>query len=484
MFDLSKVYNYIDDHIEEHTAKIQELLRQPSSSKTDPEGTKQCANLVKEYLIDLGCDNVGLFESGITTYVGWPGYPVVYGEYDAGAEKTLIIYMMYDTQPFEAEKWISHPLEANLVDMDPFGKCIVARGAINTKGPLRAFLNALEAIKATGQKLPVNLKFIAEGEEELMSPSLPVFIAKYRDRLGADAVFFPGCSQGQDGKVRMSLGNKGTYGFVLECKGGDWGGPTQFDIHSANQAWIDNPAWRLIQALSTMYDAKNHRIIIEGWYDDVKPPSEEDTQLIDKLLETFDEEKVKERMGVKRFARDLHGKELLLQYLYSTELILFHIHAGSPIASSLRVLGIVPQKANMRMNVRLVPDQKVEKVLPMIRGHLDKHGYADIEIIEPSGYPWSKISVKEPIVQAMVQMYGEFGYEPVIWPHSVGSAPNYLFTKEEYLNIPNLGGGLGHGGRAHSPNEYFVIEGNDKVQGLAGCEKSYVALLQRFAQTG
>lgn len=482
MLDLAAVYAHIDDHIDDHTAKIQELLRQPSSSKTDPEGTGQCALLVRDYLLDLGCVNVDLFESEITTYVGWQGYPVVYGEYDAGAEKTLIVYMMYDTQPFEEEKWVSHPLEAHLVDLEPFGRCIVARGATNQKGPLRAFLNAVESIKATGQEPPVNLKFIAEGEEELMSPSLPGFIEAYKPKLAAHAVLFPSFAQGKDGVVSMSLGNKGSFGFVLECKGGDWGGPTEFYIHSANQAWVDNPAWRLVEALSTMYDAKNHSVRIEGWYDDVLPPSPEDMELIDRLLDTFDEQEAKERLAVKRFARGLHGRDLLLQYLYSTELILFHIHAGSPVASSQRVLGIVPHKANVRLNVRLVPDQNVEDVLPRIRRHLDKHGFSDIEIIGPGGYPWSKTSVKEPVVQAMIETYRQFGFDPEVWPHAVGSAPNYLFTGEDYLNVPNLSGGLGHGGNVHAPNEYMVIEGKGNIQGLATCEKSFVALLDRFAR--
>ncbi|MEE9491650.1 MAG: M20/M25/M40 family metallo-hydrolase [Dehalococcoidia bacterium] len=483
MFDLEKVYRYIDDHLDEHTTKLQELLRQSSSSKTDPEGTRQCAHLVRKYLTDLGCNKVEFFESGITTYLGWPGYPVVYAEYDAHADKTLLIYLVYDTQPFEADKWISHPLEANLVDADYLGKCIVARGAVNQKGPLGAFLNAVEAVKATGQELPVNLKFVADGErEELMSPSLTRFIEERKDRLRVDAVFYPQCSQGRDNKVRMVLGYKGTYGFALECKGGEWGGPTRTNVSPSDQAWVDNPAWRLVQALCTMYDAKNHKILIEGWYDDVSLPSEEDMQLIDKLLETFEEEKAKERLGVKRFVHDLHGKELLLQYLYSTELIIYHIHAGPPGTSSLIITGLVPWKANMRMNIRLVPEQSAEKVIPMIRDHLDKHGFSDIEIVQPLGYPWSKVSVRESIVQAMIRTCREFGYEPEIWPHSTGSAPHYLFSHEDYLNVPSLAGGLGHGGCAHAPNEYFVIEGKGEIQGLAECEKSYVALLNYFAE--
>jgi acetylornithine deacetylase/succinyl-diaminopimelate desuccinylase-like protein len=136
------------------------------------------------------------------------------------------------------------------------------------------------------------------------------------------------------------------------------------------------------------------------------------------------------------------------------------------------------------MNVRIVPDQKIEDVLPRIREHLDKHGYSDIEIVGPGGYPWSKVSLGEPIVQGAIKTYRGFGHEPEIWPHSVGSAPNYLFTKEEYLNVPNLAFGLGHGGNVHAPNEYLVVEGKGQFQGLATFEKSFVALLDRFAKMG
>jgi len=361
----------------------------------------------------------------------------------------------------------------------------VARGAINTKGPLRAFLNALESIKAVEGELPVNLKFVAEGEEELMSPSLPKFIDQYKPKLkDADAAFFPGAAQDSSGKVKVSLGCKGSFGFVLECKGGAWGGPARFDIHSSNQAWVDNPAWRLVQALNTMYDPQNHKILVDGWYDGRKPPPPEDIALIDKLVETFDEEATKEALGVERFADDLHGKELLIRYLYSTLLIIFHIHAGSPVASSMRVLGVVPHKANTRINARLVPEQRVEQILPKLQAHFKKHGFDDIDIIEPSGYPWSKTGADEPIVQALIETYRQFGSTPEVWPHSVGSAPFYLFTGQDQLDVPIVGGGLGHGGLAHSPNEYFVIEGNNNVHGLAGCEKSYVALLKRFAEAG
>ncbi|MGB9714564.1 MAG: M20/M25/M40 family metallo-hydrolase [Candidatus Bathyarchaeales archaeon] len=148
------------------------------------------------------------------------GNPVVYGFYNAGAEKTLIIYMMYDTQPVDDPGWIVPPLEGRVVEMEPFGKCLVARGVINTKGELGAFINACESIIASGEEIPLNLIFVAEGEEELGSRHLPEFINKYMDKLKeADAVFFPTADQDEKGKVLMTLGVKGVVYFELELDG-------------------------------------------------------------------------------------------------------------------------------------------------------------------------------------------------------------------------------------------------------------------------
>lgn len=470
--NLGKVYSYIDSNIESHIAKVQELLRQPSIS-AENYGVQECAQLLERYFCDLGCRS--------TEIVPTDGNPVVYGEYNAGAKRTVIIYMMYDTQPVVGENWVSPPLEANLVDIPPFGKCIVARGAINTKGPLRAFLNAMESIKAAGEELPVNLKFVAEGEEELGSVHLPQFVKKYKEKLeDADGVFFPGAAQDQKGTVRMSLGVKGIVYFELECSGKHWGkGPTEFDVHSSNKAWVDSPVWRMIHALSTMTSKDGNKILIDKWYGNVKPPSREDVELVNKLAKTFDEETVKDMLKVERFIDNLHGKNLLLKYLYSTTLNVDGIWGGYTGPGTKTVL---PYKITVKMDVRLVPNQKPGEVLPKIRKHLDKHGYKDIFIRRlESGYSWAKTSVKEPLAQAATQAYRSFGYEPEVWPHMGGSAPFYLFNQGP-LYLPFVGGGLGHGGMAHSPNEYFVVEGNEKVGGLAECEKSYVAILDAYSR--
>jgi len=471
MVNFEKVGKYIDAHLDEHIRRLQEFLRQPSVS-AENYGVRECAELLKGYLANLGCKDARLIETG--------SFPVVYGEYDAHAEKTLLVYMMYDTQPFTGEQWTSSPLEARLVDIESFGKCVIARGAINSKGPLIAFLNTLESILAAGDEIPVNLKFVAQGDEETGSVHFAKFVNDHKEMLGkADALFGPDASQDEKGKVIMTLGWKGIEYVELECSGKLWGkGPTEFDIHSSDKSWVDSPAWRIIHALATMTSEDGNKILIEGWYDNVKPPSKEDLELIDKLAETFDEETEKHEMRANQFINDLHGKELLLQYLYSTTLNINGIWGGYIGPGSKTVL---PYKVTVKIDTRLVPDQSPEEIIPKIRRHLDKHGYADIIIRPMDPYDWSKTSVKEPLIQATIQAYRKLGYEPEIWPLNASSVPYYLFNRKP-LRLPFVDAGLGHGGRAHAPDEYFVIEGNQRVAGLAGCEKSFVVILDTYAR--
>lgn len=468
---MEEVYRYIDEHVDEHLQRLQELVSQPSIS-AENKGIRECAELIKSYLRDLGSRQVKIVETS--------GNPVVFGRYDAGAERTIVVYMMYDTQPVDEPGWVVPPLEGRVVDQPPFGKCLMARGAYNTKGELRAFLNACESIKATGQEIPVNLIFVAEGEEELSSRHLPEFIEKYLDDLReADAVFFPSVDQNQKGKVEMTLGVKGIVYFELELSGRDWGyGPTEFDIHGSSKAWVDSPAWRMIQALATMTAPEGNTVRIEGFYENVVEPSEEDLELLEKLTETFDEDAEKQIMKVDRFIDDLHGLEALKKYLYSPTLNIDGIWSGYTGPGTKTVL---PHKVTIKADVRLVPNMTVDEVLPKIRSHLKRKGFEEITVRElERGYRWAKTSVREPAVQSVIKTYREFGREPEIWPHLAGSAPFCMFNREP-LNLPFVMGGLGHGGRAHSPNEYLVVGEGGPTGGLSTLEKSYVSMLDNFA---
>ncbi|MFX0096932.1 MAG: M20/M25/M40 family metallo-hydrolase [Candidatus Hodarchaeota archaeon] len=470
--DRELVFQHIEGAFENHLGLLQKLVRQPSIS-AEKKGIWECAELIKGYMKDLGCQEARLVETS--------GNPVVYGFYNAHADKTVIIYMMYDTQPVDEPGWTVEPLEGRVVDVDPFGKCLVARGAYNTKGELGAFINACRSIKAVGEEIPVNLIFVAEGEEELGSRHLHEFIKRYLDKLKeADAVFFPWTSQDQKGKVQMYLGVKGIIYFELELEGKSWGyGPTEFDIHGSLKGCVDNPALRMIQALSTFTSKDGNKVVIDGFYDNVIPPSEEDMELLEKLEKTFDEESMKNDYRIERFVDDVHGKEALLKYLYTPSLNIDGIWSGYTGPGTKTVL---PHRITVKMDVRLIPNMTVTEVLPRIRQHLDSLGFNEIRIRDlQEGYDWAKTSIKEPAAQAIVETYREFGFEPEIWPHLAGSAPFCMFNRDP-LNLPFVMGGLGHGLRAHAPDEYLVVGEDGPTGGLITLEKSYVAFLDNFSK--
>lgn len=475
-----RIDDYIDAHLEEHVEKIREIMRIPSVAAENPEGVRKCAEYLLGEFRSLGCAETELFETR--------GQPVVFGHLDVGADNTLIVYMMYDVKQVSGENWtlIKDPFDPQVVEMPPFKKVLVGRGAINSKGPLMAFLNALRSIRACGEEIPVNLMFVAEGEEELGSAHLIDFVRARADKLGAaQACFAPSASQNIKGEVSMSLGCKGVVEFEIVCSGAKWGrGPTERAIHSSYAAIVESPVWRLVHALASMTDPQDPtRVLIEGFYDNVAPPTPEDMELIEKLAQRLDEDALRQALGVKHFYRDLHGKDLLIKALYTTTLNIQGIYGGytGPLVKT-----ILPERAAAKLESRLVPNQTVRETVEKIRRHLDAHGYQDIEILEFEGQnapdDWSRTSPKAGIVQATIQAYREAGFDPLVWPFSLGSSPQYMFTKEP-LRLPFISAGLGHGGRAHAPDEYYVIEGDGRVKGLADAEKFYVRLLEKYSKT-
>jgi acetylornithine deacetylase/succinyl-diaminopimelate desuccinylase-like protein len=376
--ELQHVYNKIDQNSEKHVKKIQEFIRQPTISNTG-EGMKEGAEYLRETYERLGCQIAEIRET--------PGWPVVYGEYDAGAEKTLIIYMMYDCMPADEPGWSVPPFEGRLVHNHKIGEypafktVLIARGAINSKGPLMAFLNTVSSIREAAGELMVNLILIAEGEEEMASRHLPWFLNKHKERLKkADAMFFPMGGQTVDGTVTICPGTKGIAYFELECSGESWGkGPRRFDIHGSNKVIVDNPAWRLVHALKTMTSPDGNTCFIDGWYDNVALPTAEENMILDQLIETFDFKPIKQALHVDEFAYPETDKRELLRRYYCepSGLNIDGIYGGYTGEGSKTVL---PHKAAVKMDVRFVPDQTSGEFLPLIRAHLDKHGYSDIRI--------------------------------------------------------------------------------------------------------
>jgi acetylornithine deacetylase/succinyl-diaminopimelate desuccinylase-like protein len=418
------------------------------------------AALVAQTITDLG---------GQAEVVPTKGWSVVYGELNAGAPRTLLLYGMYDVQPVTGEDWMVPPFGGEVVSLDGLGPCMVSRGVINQKGPLAGMFNAVESTLAVAGRLPVNVKFMIEGEEELGSRNLPAFVHGHQKRLQADGVYFPSYGQDRHGKMRLWLGVKGILAFELVCRGGDWGGPTSRGIHGSHGAYIASPLWRMIHALSTLVD-KDERVLIERFYDHVLPPTREDEELLGSLAQTFDPGLVLQENDAKRFKYDLTGAPLLRRYLFDPIINIDGITSGY---AGTAIKTLLPHEARAKLHVRLVPNMEPEEVREKLIAHLKRVGCADFEVHIEEGYPWAKMRPSAPLIQAMVRTIRSFGLTPEIWPNIAGSAPFYLFSR--VLHQPFVMGGLGHGARQHSSNEYATIEGMRRF------EESVVRFIYEFA---
>ena len=469
---IRKIHGYIASNKARHIARVQEYLRQPSVSSWGL-GIKECAELLMSYFQRLGCKEVEIVKTD--------GHPGVWAYYDAGAPKTISFYLMYDTQPFDEKEWSSPPLAANVVKMAPFGDVIMARGAVNDKGADAMVFNALDSILEVEGKLPVNIMFTCDGEEEQGSTHFHQVLAPYRDRLKTcNAHLTLGPSQDEQGNVEVSLGSKGICSVELVCSGKSWGrGPQQRPIHSSRKAILDSPTWRLIKALNTMVKANGNEILIEGLSDPIRPPSQEELDLYNALVSKFSGRLlVGEKENSKVWINDWSDAEALRHLLFDTSLNIDGLWSGY---TGPGMATILPDRASAKLDCRLVPNQEIDPTRELIRRHLDKRGYSDIEIIPiGGGDEWSRTSVKAPVVQSVLSVYKEYGIEPAIWPREAGSSPEAQYTRPP-LNLAAVQGGLGHGGRAHSHDEYIVIEGNDKVAGIVRAEQSYVDILYAYA---
>jgi acetylornithine deacetylase/succinyl-diaminopimelate desuccinylase-like protein len=486
--ELERVYKHIDEQIDDHVASVQEFVRQKSISHTG-EGIYDCARLVERYFKELGCQETRIEEVGTTKW-GMEGDPVVVGKYDAGADKTLMYYIMYDTMPVyhgEYELWSVPPWEARIVELPPFSKVIMGRGSVNTKGPAMSFLKACESIRDVVGELPVNLYFIAEGDEERMDIGLETFMNEHADEFeDADALYFSG-GQSRNGVSRIGGGSEGCFYFELITSGEYWGrGPTQYSVHGANKRWLDSPAWRHIEMLSTLVSDNGNKIHVEDWYDDIEPPTPEDMELLKAISKMASIEDTKEALGAKVFINDeTDPLELLKMMTYNTTLNLDGIWGGRILDTGAG--SVLPYKITSKHNCRYMPNQSGEDLLKKLRAHLDKHGYDDVQIRMIGDVDWCKFKKDTEIVKAVARMYDKFGVEyvpasppTVTWPQTAPYWPAYLFGKNP-LNVPIATGGLGHGGRAHAIDEYYVIEGAGKVYGMAGAEKGHATVLYNYA---
>jgi acetylornithine deacetylase/succinyl-diaminopimelate desuccinylase-like protein len=456
------VLSYLEQHFPEDLEAVRAYLRQPSISYTG-EGIKETAETTAQMIRNLG---------GTARLVQVEDHhPLVYGRLDEGARHTLLYYSMYDVMPVDEPGWTSPPFGAEIVDLPVYGKSIINRGAVNTKGPTAAFFQACQAYKAVRGKLPVNFIFIVEGEEEMGSRAFNKFVPQNKELFKeAEACLFPFFQQDESMQTYMWLGTKGICYFELTCRGGDWGGPRSRGLHGSYASWVASPAWRLVKALATMM-GPDDRIRVKGLKDGAIriPKSERDIMAANADL--YDEKSWLEANDVKTFKWPQRGVALWEKRFAEPQLNIDGLWSGYTGPGTKTLL---PHEASVKMDVRMSPRMEPERVVESIRRHLDEHGYADIEMKVLNNYYWSKVSIKEPVVQAMLASYKQLGQRVRVEPINPGSAPYWIF--ERVLGIPYITGGLGHGSRQHSSNEYCT------VQGILDFEKSMVLFLDNYAR--
>ena len=438
---LDRIHAHIDGNFPAHLERCRAFLRQKSISATG-EGIRETAAIVKGFIEEIG---------GTVRYGGVEDFPIVYGRVDAGRPKTLIVYGMYDVQPVEEAKWTAPPFGAEIRELPRLGPCVIARGAVNSKGALAGVFNALRSIKEAGE-LPVNLVFVIEGEEEIGSLHMEPFIREHRDELQGIGVVDFDFSQDSTKKVSLHLGLKGIVYLDLKCRGQKAFGPSE-SVHSSVSAWIASPVWRLVHALSSLVDEKED-ITIEGFLDNVAPVSAKDLRILEDLARTFDEWQFLKEMKGLGFKHKLGGLELLKKGLYSPIINIDGLTAGYSGAGTKTVL---PRVASAKVDIRFGPNMEPAEVIDKFKRHLVRRGFEDIEVTVRDNYTWSKTGAGEDIVDRMVGAYRRHGVEPEIWPMATWAAPYFVFSR--ILQLPLVSGGMGHGSRQHSPDEYMTVEG-------------------------
>lgn len=456
-------------------ARLQDWIRNPTicaEGLNVPEGARYMEQLAR----DAG------FQT--TEIVQTDGSPVVFATWDVGAPKTLGIYFMYDVKQYDPAEWtLAPPLEARVMDREGFGRVIVGRGAVNQKGPEMAFLGALHALRAAGRQPPVNLVLVAEGEEEVGSPNFHQAIARPNVNAAlarAQGIFIPSASQDPStGNVTLTLGAKGVIECELIASGERWGrGPVR-DIHSSNKAMVDSPVWRLVAALQTLVSPDGNTPAIEGWFENVRPLTDRERVLIQRQANNTSEEQWKRRMGVQHFIDDLPWQQALERLASQPTVNIEGLVAGYTGPGGKTIL---PGSGTAKLDLRLVPNQTRAEAERKLRAHLDAKGFTDVQVNVTGGYDPTETEENSRIVQAELAVCRSLGINAGLNPRSAGSWPGSVFTAAP-LSLAAAQFGLGHGGGAHAPDEYFVIDSsNPRVMGLTGATMAYIDFMYEMAR--
>ena len=419
--------------IEEDAVRITDLLcRQPSVS-AENRALDETADLVEELLAEAGFETKELRAD--------EGAPVVFADQPGRSEFTLLLYNHYDVQPVDPlDLWESPPFEPTERD----GK-LFARGTSDNKAELAVRLAAIRALRDEDGELPVRVKFIVEGEEEIASPNFDEIVRRNADLLRADgALWEGGAARLSDGRPEFGLGFKGMLAVRLDLR------TLATDAHSSLAVIAPSAPWRLLDALSSIRD-------MEGYHDAVRPPTDAEKRALAEMSMADDLE-LRAVLGIDAWVDGLEGAALWERACFTPTHNIAGIHTGY---GGPGVKTVLPGEASAWMDFRLVPDQEPDEVLGLLRAHLDRNGFGDIQITKLGGSRPAKTPIDDSFVRRVVGVAESVsGAKASVCPLSPPTLP-IVATFQEYLGVPGMSAPdnpVYSGSLAHAPNEHIRLE--------------------------
>jgi acetylornithine deacetylase/succinyl-diaminopimelate desuccinylase-like protein len=431
---------FVDQNRPRLLEELKDFLRIPSIS-TLPEhkpDVQRAAQFVADRLKQAGIENVAIIPTA--------GNPLVYGDWlHAPGKPTVLCYGHYDVQPPDPlELWTNPPFEPTLRDGN-----LYARGSADDKGQMYMHIKAVEALRTVNGNLPINLKFLIEGEEEIGGASIARYVAENPAKLKADVALVSDTALYAEGLPTLCIGLRGLVYMELEATG-----PSR-DLHSGLYGGAaPNPIFGLAELLSKCKDA-NGVIQIPGMYDDVAPPApaEKDSW---QRLPFREQDFLNKEVG----ATALTGEPgySVLERVWARPTLEVHGIAGGFTGAGAKT--VIPSKATAKVSFRLVPNQNPDKIVAAFRAFLEKNAPKGIklELRVLSAGPAIMVDPSNPAIQTAARAFADMLGKPTVFTRSGGSIP-VVGDFANHLHIPSIlmGFGLPDDG-LHSPNEKYRLE--------------------------
>ena len=397
----------------------------------------ETANWVENLLKETGFETRQLEVEGAPNYV----YATIKGKGDF----TLLLYNHYDVQPeTPIELWNSPPFETTEVD----GK-LVARGICDNKAELISRICAIRAIQAASGEFPINIKWIIEGEEEIGSPHFEALTKQYGDLLKADGTLWEGGGFNEKGQAYLALGFRGMLYVEYSVE------VMNRDAHSGYAHALPSGAWRLVKALASLKD-ENGRVLIPGFYDDVREPTDAEKQAMKDAADPEQEERYKAMFGIDSFLNGKTGYDLEEAVFEPTANIAGFLSGYTEEG----VKTVLPAKAMAKMDFRLVPNQDPNDILEKLKAHLKAQGFEDVQVKKLGEAHPVVTPIEGDFVQRMINVCKGFTeQEPEITALLGGTLPLLGAMKNNVgvLGISTAGNPSYYGSGAHAPNEHIRL---------------------------